>query len=200
MSITPKQQQKYETMQRTVYPLFSARLGMRRAKLIHELNTGGLGDYQSSFEKAVEEAVSQTLVLQEFQNKGEIRYLYFSFLLSNSLSGETLVKIDCGGELGAADVNEIDCYWNYGNLFDYIDEDVQYFEKELKKTIPRMKEYEIHELKTAYLIANYRTLEEILKYFIRFGSVKKIISPIKNRTIHVLYGPYLAESEVIGTL
>lgn len=200
MSITEKQQQKYDMMQNTGYPLFSARLDMRRTRLLQELKIGGLSAYQTSFENALGDAVSQGLLLQKFQNKGEIRYLYLSFLLSNSLSGETLVKIDLGGELGAADVHEVDAYWDYGDLLFYIDEDIEYFEKELKKTIPRMKEYEIKELKTAYLIANYRILEEILKSFIRNESIKEIIAPIQNRPIHVIYGPYLAESEVIGIL
>lgn len=100
-----------------------------------------IGVLAASLEKAVQNALKKYARLRQSGQKGELTYIYISFLISSVLCELPWLRIDLHDENGLNDINEccvdLDVSNISGNLYREVDT--------LAKQKDRMKDYELEQ-------------------------------------------------------
>ena len=147
---------------------------------------------------AFEEVCKQTVILQEKQLKGDIKYIYISLLRTSILENKGEYRIDLYDENWFLDKEEssinIDLNFIYVPLFDFVKE-LKEKKKEYGRTITDMdienimlrEVYKFHVLAVEFLKGLIENLIKIYSY----EEMKKA------EDISILAGEYMDEAEII---
>ena len=146
---------------------------------------------------AIEDGASEAKQKIADGKKGPITYLQLSYLLSDIPQKKLTLKIDCFDERYYGDLREIDAYWDYSELFPYIDEDMAILHKELGNTFIRFMDYEIWDIRQCYHIWIFILMKDIVKNLIAGEEASQLLADIRGSELAVLYGAYLDQAEVI---
>lgn len=143
----------------------------------------------------LEEGYQQLHVYQEAGVKGDLRYLKISFLMSGQFSGENLLKIDFYDERFYGDPYEIDCYWDYGELFPLEKKEMEEIGCLMRKELIKVMDFEVEERLSAYWIGRMQLLQIVLMELLKKERVLSAILKGAGSQIQVLYGAYLGSSQ-----
>lgn len=152
---------------------------------------------EDSFCKAVEAAKHSLHKEISAGQKGKLRYIQFSYLLSNALSGERLIKVDFYDRRYYRDIEEIDCYWDFGLLFGEEEKEYLNYADKLRREVIRLQSGELSQLRIGLLIFNYMVLKEILKELVKSERLLKELRPYCKDEVFFIYGAYLDQAEVL---
>lgn len=137
----------------------------------------------------------QAIKQQEEGKKEAIGVIAFSFLRSFIQHQRYEIRIDVYNKDYFLDEKECSAYWDVGELFEQLDEDIDYLIQCTKQKIIRLKTYEINWIKqqyrltymqwlAAYLGMNYPTILEGDTY----NSLKK------EDELMIVFGEYLSDT------
>lgn len=132
---------------------------------------------------------------QKNKGKGPIQVIYISFLYSNFLLNRYGFQIDLFDKEFFLDEIEIINQWQPTFIFENLDNDIKVIEEEIKKSVLRLKKYELKEIKFGYVTNHYRFAESLVKVLVPY--IKKLSSfkeLIKENEVHVFVGEYMGEA------
>ena len=129
--------------------------------------------------------------------KGKVRYIQLSYLLSNALSGERLIKVDFYDERYYRDIEEIDCYWDFTMLFPEEESEYLNCADKLRGELIRLQSGELSQLKIGLMVLNFMVLKEILRELVKSERLLEELSPYCGDEMFFIYGAYLDQAEVI---
>lgn len=132
---------------------------------------------------------------QESGEKGELRYLKMSFLMSGQFSGENLVKVDFYDKRFYGDPYEIDCYWDYGELFPSQKTDIEEIACFMRKELIKVMDFEVEERLSTYWMGKMQLLQMVLMELLKKQGVRSVIAAEAGFQVDVLYGAYLGSSQ-----
>lgn len=128
--------------------------------------------------------------------KQKIRYMQFSFLLSNALTRELRFRIDFYDARYYSDITDIGGYWDYSELFGFIDEDIEFLHMKLSEKFARIKEYELVDIRMVYHIAVFAIMEMVLTELVSDIAFAQVLTEIFEPEIYVFYGAYMDQSKL----
>mgnify|MGYP001069513169 CR=1 FL=1 len=152
---------------------------------------------QDSFDKALRLGAQEALDRMEQGEKGPIRYLHFSYLLSNALAEEMLVKADYYDGRHFSDLAEVDCFWDYRLLFPHYLEERECLEGRLIKKVTGLTACERQRFRLYYQVWNFMELEAVIKRLMGREQARESLSPCLNGELSVYFGAYLDQAERI---
>lgn len=163
-------------------------------KLIKKHNKEIFDSFYNIFRKVFNKVV----LLQEEGRKGAVYYIYLSKLNSDVILNRYGYQIDIFNEEFYLDDEEVYDYLDMSYVFCGIDEAMERIERDLKKKILRVKEYEIFELKQLlindYYIICQETITKLIPYINKIDEYKKMK---KGNVVKVLIGGYMDEFKVL---
>lgn len=142
--------------------------------------------------KKFEDIFKKITLLQKEYNKGEIKYLYISYLRSSLLTKSYDFRIDFYDRNLYLDENPTYIYLSLDFIFYYYNDDILYFIEKLRKNFIRLQQYEIELIEEKYAFYYYKICA---KFF--FDLIKEIfhISNFcdmkKEKEIKVIFGEYM---------
>ena len=155
---------------------------------------------EDSFDKALGLGTEKALERMGQGGKGPVRYLHFSYLLSNALTDEMLVKADYYDRRHFSDLEEIDCYWDYGLLFPRYVEERERLELFLMEQVAGLTAVERQRFRIYYQVCNFMELEAVIKRLMEREQARERLSPCMDGELSVYFGAYLDQAERIALL
>ena len=150
-----------------------------------------------SFQEVLGMAIQQIGEMIASGSKQPVSYIQLSYLLSGALLGEHLLKVDFYDYHYYGDMQEIDCFWDYGALFPQYEQELRFLEKELRQALPRISAYELQKAQTYYQVGNFMVLETILQDMMQKIKPEERLGGSSAVNGAVFYGAYLDQSEMI---
>ncbi|MBD5552692.1 MAG: hypothetical protein HDQ96_16250 [Lachnospiraceae bacterium] len=154
-------------------------------------------DITESFRAAFREGIRQVEIMQTSYVKELICYIHLSYLLSNALTGENKVKIDFYDRRYFADLQEVDCFWDYGVLFPTYKQELFEMESQMRQEVPRLTLYELQKARTYFQVENFIVLGSILRTLIKEAEIREYAGRYLAPEARVFYGAYLDQAELI---
>ena len=133
-------------------------------------------------------------------SKQRIKFVQFSYLLSAAKMNKLILKIDMYDARHYGDLISDGGYWDYSELFPYINEDMQLLRDELSKRFLRIKDYEIADIRLYYHTGIFQMMWAVLMELAIEETFLEILSEEFEPTVHILFGAYLDKAEVVGTI
>ena len=145
------------------------------------------------------DAFVKTTDLQEHERKGAVRYLVLSHLYSAVCTGGYSIKLDIFDQRLYADPHEINVYLRLDWLYNYLEEDMAYFRKELIKThITGLREYEMEQIRYRYIYYYHAAVKtfisESMPILLR---LPEFVMLNVESEFEVLFGGYMDKAVVI---
>jgi hypothetical protein len=165
-----------------------------------ELYLAGREKVLQGFLSALSSAAGSAEPMIEADKKGKIRFMQFSYLLSAALMKELRLRIDLYDSRHYADMTDVGGYWDYQELFPYIDDDMAKLKGELEKQFRRVRDYEIFDIRNYYHVAVFALIGEILKDIVAKDAFAESLTGAYEAEVAVLFGAYLDQSELIATV
>jgi len=153
---------------------------------------------QKNLISVITENVESIAMLIETGEKRPVRFIHFSFLLSEVLQKKLILKIDYYDERYFRDISDIDSFWDYSELFPYIDEDMAKIRDELQEEFISLKNYDILDIEMLYHVGVFAVMKEILASMVSEEDFLKAVATICDVETAVLNGAYSGQTEVIG--
>ncbi|SFR89022.1 hypothetical protein [Anaeromicropila populeti] len=151
-----------------------------------------IADYANSFVRAMNRVLTRTKKLQELGKKGKVQILYFSYLHSNILQDKFGYQIDVFDKDFFVDQEEVYEDWDVSGIFEYVEEDWEKIGRRIESKVPRMKAYELQEMKRSYAFGYYRFVEEILENLLPLIEKLKVYTELeKEENITICIGEYM---------
>ena len=162
-----------------------------------EQSTDMVKDFLDTFSHAILEAG----VVQAEGKKDNICYILFSYLYSSIFLQKYIVRIDVLDYRFYNDVSQVESNWDAHALYHYFESDVNEILNEIRKNIPRIREYEIDYLRYAYL----PYYQSVVKKWIQIMAEELInngsflLNEISRKEeIKILFGEYMGSADIIG--
>ena len=146
----------------------------------------------------IHDGISQVKVYVDEGEKGKIRYIHFSYLLSEVIRNRLTIKIDFYDEQYFSDISEVDLFWKYDELFPYIEDDVKQLYGEIRKQFAPLLSYELTDVHMPYHAGILLIMREIIKELVAKQEFSKAMKEICDSAVMVMYGGYLDKAEIIG--
>jgi len=153
-----------------------------------------------SFLKALNpgvEAVRKKIAQGE---KKSIKYIHFSYLLSEAEQKKLVIKIDFYDDRYYEDINDVDSFWRYDMLFPYIDEDVELLYEKLRKHFVRLQDYSLLDLRMLYCTVVFHIMKSVMKNLTADQVFCDALNGVGESEVVVMYGAYLDSSEMINMI
>jgi hypothetical protein len=154
----------------------------------------------SSLISAVKDACSAMKPLIDGGNKQKVKYLQFSYLLSAANMKKLKLKLDLYDARHYGDLSSDGGYWDFAELFPYIDEDIRLLRDELGKRFHRVMDYELIDIRLYYHAGVFQMMWAILSDLADESAFAAIFTDVFEPTANVLFGAYLDQSEIIATI
>ena len=152
------------------------------------------------FRDALSLAVDSAKAPIDSGKKLPIRYIQLSYLLSGVLLKEFRLKIDLYDTRHYGDLTGGDGYWDYAELFPYVDEDIDRLKEEWEQQFLHIREYEVVDLRLRYSVGVFAILEKILRDMVSEEAFGPVLEGMMEPEAAVFYGAYLDQSAVIATM
>ena len=151
-----------------------------------------------SFQEVFQEGREQIRAMQEAHVKFPVCYIHLSYLLSGALTGESRLKIDFYDRRYFADLQEVDCFWDYRMLFPEYEQELYEMEAQLRQELPRLTACERQKAGIYFQTGNFIVLEPVLKALIAEPEIRACLDGCLAPEVQIFYGAYLDQSERIG--
>lgn len=185
-----------ETSDKIIIDRFSMRI-----EQIQDYINNNLKSIVEGFIKTFSNLFKEANELQKQAIKDKVAIINISFLYSNILLNKYAVQINVYDKQFYLDKVEISSDLDLSYLFQFIEEDMVYIKKELGKRFIRLKDYELVNIRTKYIVRYYKLAEYLIRdlvpYIQRIKEFKKIDK--ENRVI-VLWGEYMGSFSCIQEL
>lgn len=129
--------------------------------------------------------------------KSKIQYIHLSYLLSGALTEKYELKIDFYDQRYFGDLEEVDCFWDYHELFPMYPQELLELKVELQNCLPRLTAYEIQRAKLYYQVGNFAVLEPIIQDLLRNLHGEDFLTEYMDSQVNVFYGAYLDQAKRI---
>jgi len=126
-----------------VQPELEAKMQQTIERIVYEFDAKR-EEIVVSFESAFKGGLDKVAAAQP--QKGKVRRIHISYLLSSLLVGKYEFRVDFYNKDLYFDETETEFYWSAGFITSSIQEDFEYFQKLLKKTLIRVKDYEVQNM------------------------------------------------------
>lgn len=152
----------------------------------------------TDFVKIMSNLFEESYRLQEEGKKGNVSFIYFSFLYSNVLMNKRAFRIDVFNEEMFLDDIEVTSEWSFDFVFKYIDSDMEKIKRIISSNYIKIKNYELWELKNSYEYNYYLAVEFILKELTDCINKLKCFKKMKkNEKVYVMFGEYMEKPIVL---
>lgn len=146
----------------------------------------------------IENLLSDTAYKQEEGEQEEVLFLGISYLHSSLVTGTYEYEINLFNQLLFADEKRKSMYWHLYFLYQNIEEDEAFLQKELRKRFVRVESHEVEVLRRLFISYYWRVG---LKYFKVLGDALIKDLEVKKwageRQFVILYGEHMGELEEI---
>lgn len=130
--------------------------------------------------------------LQKAGAKGPLAYISFSMLQSNLLLGKFSFQVDAYDERFLLDDNETAFDWDFSLLLQNVKQDFETVGALLRKSIVRVQEYELYELKKSYQMNYYSVAVGVLQQILPLCLKQLLPCGIKlSPEIQFTFGSYM---------
>ena len=182
-------------------------LAIRLEHIFYERTLETIGSFQVNKETIMQGLVSTVKEAGKMANllvfngkKQKVKYLQFSYLLSAAKMKKLRLKLDLYDARHYGDLNSHGGYWDYVELFPYIDEDIILLRDELAKRFSRIKDYELLDIRLYYHIGVFRIIWAILMELTADEAFAAALSDVFEQKVTILFGAYLDQSEEIAVI
>lgn len=150
------------------------------------------------FIESFKEVFKKAIKLQQEEKKGDIEYILISFLRTHIMEDDYRFRIDLYDNSFFLDRVECSGYWDIHFIFQYIQEDMEFFKEMVSQYTYRVEEYEFDlfkkEYATGYSYVAYEylagSIEQILK-------MKEYQCVNKSEKIKIYFGEYMDKADII---
>ncbi len=154
-------------------------------------NLAGLQD-------ALQELVRMTVRQQQDALKGQICYMGLCHCMSSIYTGNFGLKIDLYDECFYLDEAECSVSWEPDFIMSYFKRDALYFEKNIRKTVPRVQTYEIQKYLSGYMKNYTYILQEFLRQKMPEVIGKLSFEGLQTKGgIQVFFGDYMGKCRIL---
>lgn len=132
--------------------------------------------------------------MQEAGEKNAISYLVICYCRSSVYTGNYELKLDLYDTEFYLDEQECSAYWEPDFIFSFLREDIEYFQKNIPKRVPRIKTYEVQRYLAGYVNNYIYILSEFLRQ-----KMHEVLEQIPmegleiNGKMQVLFGEYMGK-------
>lgn len=151
--------------------------------------------------ESIRAVIDQVCHLQKDRKKGKIKYILFSHLHSGLLLQQKQIRIDMMDERFYLDSAETAVYLDFSGVYQYFEEDIQRIKREVIKSVPRMREYEVDIIRYVYAGYYHRIAKQYLTNLLEGINLLTLCSDIKMESaVYVLFGEYMGEADELFVL
>lgn len=150
----------------------------------------------------IEQGIRQIIRDGGKESLEQIRYLLFSCLHSSIFSKKYLVRMELAGEELYLKEPLTVVYWDAGDIYRLLERDIEEIQKGMEFKVPRIRSYEVDEIRYAYAPYYHGMVKEIIREMIA-----GIVGDCDNQTdeegqdqIAILFGEYMGEAEILYRL
>lgn len=147
----------------------------------------------AEFLNALKEA-AEPVVRKEKKEAYRIHYLLFSCLHSSIFLKKYLIRIDLMRESFYGDPPMATAYWDAGAIYRLFEEDIEQINQKVAKRLPRIREYEIDDMRYAYEPYYHRMAKKFICEMLE-GIFEKKETEEKN--LKILFGEYMGEADLL---
>ena len=146
------------------------------------------------FVEAIQTLSERVIQAQKEADKGPLRYLCVSNLLSSLYTGSYQLRIDAYDERLFGDMTDTCVYWSPDFIFQYMDRDMAYFRAHIGKHVQRIWEHEIMTFFARYMQYYYHLVQELVA-----SQIEPIITSEFSDTpkLTVTFGGYMDQAVVL---
>lgn len=173
-----------------IFDKSSAETARRCAEKSKEIAAGFL----NALTEAVVEAASR-------ENGGErISSILFSCLHSSIFLHRYLIRIDVMGKNFYRDAPMAVSYWDAGDIYSLFEQDVKEIRLRLSEKFPRLREYEIDQVRYAYAFYYHRLAASFVREMVEgiIESTGKLYDGARAEDlVKILFGEYMGEADIL---
>lgn len=150
------------------------------------------------FLSAIEQGVRQIIRGGGKESLRQIRYLLFSCLHSSIFSTKYLVRMELAGEELYLKEPLAEVYWDAGDIYRLFERDIESIRRGMDFKIPRIRSYEIDEIRYAYAPYYHGMVKEFIREMMA-GIAENADEPAEREEqgqIAILFGEYMGEADV----
>lgn len=159
------------------------------------------------FLKAMGKVMGQAVCRERKKSDEQMQYLLFSCLHSSIFLKRYLIRIDLMGQGLYNDAPLATSYWDAEDIYCLFEKDVEEVRRKVGKKLPRLREYEVDDIRYAYAPYYHRMakafirqmMEEMLEGIQECG--QKMQGNVESeKKISILFGEYMGEADTLFVL
>ncbi len=151
------------------------------------------------FLSVIEQGIRQIIRVVGKEGMEQIRYFLFSYLHSSIFLRKYLIRLELAGDELYLKEPLAEVYWDAGDIYRLLERDIEEIQKGMEFKVPRIRSYEVDEIRYAYAPYYHGMVKEIIREMIA-----GIVGDCDNQTdeegqdqIAILFGEYMGEAEVL---
>lgn len=154
------------------------------------------------FLSVIEQGIRQIIRVVGKEGMEQIRYFLFSYLHSSIFLRKYLIRLELAGDELYLKEPLAEVYWDAGDIYRLLERDIEEIQKGMEFKVPRIRSYEVDEIRYAYAPYYHGMVKEIIREMIA-----GIVGDCDNQTdeegqdqIAILFGEYMGEAEILYRL
>lgn len=151
------------------------------------------------FLSVIEQGIRQIIRVVGKEGMEQIRYFLFSYLHSSIFLRKYLIRLELAGDELYLKEPLAEVYWDAGDIYRLLERDIEEIQKGMEFKVPRIRSYEVDEIRYAYAPYYHGMVKEIIREMIA-----GIVGDCDNQTdeegqdqVVILFGEYMGEAEVL---
>jgi len=151
------------------------------------------------FLSAIEQGIRQ--IVRDVGKEGleQIRYLLFSCLHSSIFLKKYLIRLELSGSELYLKEPMAEVYWDAGDIYRLFERDVENIQRGMAFQIPRIRNYEVDEIRYAYAPYYHGMAKEFISEMMAgiMGNCDEQTNEEEQEQIVILFGEYMGEADVL---
>ena len=154
------------------------------------------------FLSVIEQGIRQIIRVVGKEGMEQIRYFLFSYLHSSIFLRKYLIRLELAGDELYLKEPLAEVYWDAGDIYRLLERDIEEIQKGMEFKVPRIRSYEVDEIRYAYAPYYHGMVKEIIREMIA-----GIVGDCDNQTdeegqdqIAILFGEYMGVVEILYRL
>ncbi len=148
---------------------------------------------------AIEQGIRQ--IVREAGKEGmeQIRYFLFSYLHSSIFLRKYLIRLELAGDELYLKEPLAELYWDAGDIYRLLERDIEEIQKGMEFKVPRIRSYEVDEIRYAYAPYYHGTAKEFIREMLAgiVGDCDDQTDEEEKDQVVILFGEYMGEAEVL---
>lgn len=152
-----------------------------------------------SFLLTIEQGIRQVTHNAGMEGLRQVSYLLFSCLHSSIFLKKYLVRIAFTGQELYLKEPLAEVYWDAGDIYRLFEKDIESIQRGMTFQIPRIRSYEIDEIRYLYAPYYHGTAKEVIREMVAgiVGEPEKPPEGEEQGQIAILFGEYMGEAEIL---